>query len=231
MEKQTNNIKIAAIVLCGYVAFALIAWSMLSGASAGFDETVRAAILGMRTGGLNAFFIPFAYSGNWFVVVPVCLALLLVPKTRFSFGVPVSASVLTAQIFYNVLKRCFQRPRPDWSLHLVREHGFSFPSGHSITSFMMFATLALLILYYYHKKGASLAIYRKNPRPAPLYCKSKGAAYALAWLCFLYIPLMGFARVYVGVHWPTDVLASWCLGTANLCWLGRLYFAKKTDGE
>ena len=99
MENQTNKSKKIALILCGYVLFALISWAVVSGASAGFDDAVRGFILGMRSPALNAFFIPFAYSGNWFVVVPICLILLILPRTRFAYGIPVSASVLTAQTF------------------------------------------------------------------------------------------------------------------------------------
>ena len=223
MENQTNKTKKIALIVCGYALFGVISLLVVNGASAGFDETVRAFIIGLRTNALNAFFIPFAYSGNWFVVVPICLVLLVVPRTRWAYGIPVSASVLTAQVFYNVLKRIFCRERPDWAMHLVKEHGFSYPSGHSITSFMLFAMLGLLILYYYANRGASLPVYQKTPRPTQAYFRSKKGAYLAAWLCFLYIVLMGFARVYVGVHWPTDVLASWCLAVANLTWLTWIF--------
>lgn len=226
MENQTNKTKKIGVILCGYALFALTAWTVVSGASAGFDEAVRAFILGLRSPALSAFFIPFAYSGNWFVVVPICLILLVLPRTRFAYGIPVSASVLTAQVFYNVLKRCFQRERPDWALHLVREHGFSFPSGHSITSCMLFAMLAILILYYHHREGQSLPVYQKTPRPTKAYFHTRRTAYVCAWLCFLYILLMGFARVYVGVHWPTDVLASWCLALSNLSWLTWIFLKR-----
>ena len=91
---------------------------------------------------------------------------------------------------------------------------------------MLFAMLAILILYYHHRKGLTLPVYRNTPRPTKAYFKSRGAAYFCAWLCFLYILLMGFARVYVGVHWPTDVLASWCLAAANLTWLTWIFIKK-----
>ena len=224
-----NNRKKIALAVSGYIAFALIAWAVTSGASYGFDAAVREFIVGLRSEGLNTFFIPYAYSGNWFVVVPICLVLLILPKTRWAYGIPVSSSVLTAQLFYNVLKRCFRRERPDWSMHLVKEHGFSFPSGHSITSFMLFAMLALLILYYYEHHGASLPIYRKKPRHTQAYFRTKKGAYLAAWLCIFYFLLMGFARIYVGVHWPTDVLGSWCLAIANMSWLTHVHMGPKKD--
>ena len=200
MENQTNYTKKIILVLAFYAAFALIAWTVVSGVAYDFDVPIREFIIGLRNGVLSALLVPFAYSGNWFCVVPICLILLLLPKTRWSFGIPVASSVLVAQVFYNVLKRIFQRERPDWSLHLVKEHGFSFPSGHSITSFMLFAMLAVLILYY-----------------------------SAAWLCIFYIVLMGFTRIYVGVHWPTDVIGSWCLAVANMTWLTHIFLGRRKD--
>ena len=229
MENQTNYTKKIILVLAFYAAFGLIAWTVVSGTAYGFDVPVREFIIGLRNSVLNTLLVPFAYSGNWFCVVPICLVLLLLPKTRWTFGIPVSSSVLVAQLFYNVLKRIFQRERPDWSMHLVKEHGFSFPSGHSITSFMLFAMLAVLILYYYANKGKSLPVYKKKPRPAGAYFKTKKGAYTAAWLCLFYVVLMGFTRVYVGVHWPTDVLGSWCLAVANMTWLTHIFLGRRKD--
>ena len=226
MEKQTGKSKKIAVIACGYALFALISLYVMSGASARLDETVRDFVLGLRTPALNAFFIPFAYSGSWFVVVPFCLVLLLIPRTRWAYGIPASSAVAVAQLFYQVLKRVFRRARPDAALHLVKERGFSFPSGHSITSCMLFATLAILILYYHHRKGLSLPVYQSRPRHTKAYFRSRGMALLCAWLCFLYVVLMGFARLYVGVHWLTDVLASWCLAIANLAWLTGIFIKK-----
>ena len=180
MENQTNNTKKIALAVGGYIAFALIAYTVMSGLSMGFDAPVREFILSLR-GAMDGFFVVFAYSGNWFCVVPICLILLILPKTRFSYGIPVTASVLVAQVFYNVLKRIFQRPRPDWSLHLVKEHGFSFPSGHSMVSFA-----SAVVLLQYDKRIGIPAI--------------------------ILAALIAFSRLYLYVHFPTDVLVGTLMG-------------------
>lgn len=222
MENQIR-IKKIAFALCGYAAFALLALLVTTGKTEMLDSAVRDAVLDLRNGALSAFFVPFAYSGNWFCVVPACLILLAVPALRRTYGVPTAAAVLTAQAFYNVLKRIFCRERPDFASHLVKEHGFSFPSGHSITSFMMFAMLAALILYYARTGGESLPVYKNKPAECRAYFKGK-SAYAAAGLCAAYIVLMGFARIYVGVHWPSDVLGSWLLGAANMSLFLLVFF-------
>ena len=99
-----------------------------------------------------------------------------------------------------LLKSEFQRPRPDLVPHGAYVSTTSFPSGHSMLSAVTYLTL-----------GALLA--RSQPR------KIMKAYFLLvaALLSFL----VGASRVYLGVHWPTDVLAGWTAGAswAILCWL------------
>jgi undecaprenyl-diphosphatase len=83
----------------------------------------------------------------------------------------------------------------------VEVHTASFPSGHAMLSAVCYLTL-----------GALLA----GVVPARRY-----KAYILGTAIFLTL-LVGGSRIYLGVHWPTDVLAGWCLGAAwaMACWLG-----------
>lgn len=93
-----------------------------------------------------------------------------------------------------VLKLIFQRPRPEVVPHLSDVLSLSFPSGHALTSAVVYLTL-----------GALLTRIAKR-RATKVYC--------LAMAMFLTV-LIGSTRVYLGVHYPTDVLAGWLLG---LCW-------------
>lgn len=97
------------------------------------------------------------------------------------------------------LKVGFARPRPDLVAHVVDVTSMSFPSGHAMLSAVTYLTL-----------GALLARTQKNARLR---------AYVLGSAVLLTL-LIGLSRVYLGVHWPTDVLAGWCLGAAwaLLCW-------------
>jgi undecaprenyl-diphosphatase len=91
------------------------------------------------------------------------------------------------------LKIGFDRPRPDLVAHLAEVHSLSFPSGHAMLSAIMYLTLGVLIA-------------RSRTEPW-LKAYILGCAIALSFL-------IGLSRVYLGVHWPTDVLAGWCLGGA-----------------
>jgi undecaprenyl-diphosphatase len=109
------------------------------------------------------------------------------------------ASVASGVIVSTMLKLGFGRPRPDLVPHGQIVYTSSFPSGHSMLSAVVFLTL-----------GALLASGQRNLRLR---------AYLIALAVFL-TAIVGASRVYLGVHWPTDVLAGWTAGAAwaLLCW-------------
>jgi undecaprenyl-diphosphatase len=112
------------------------------------------------------------------------------------------------------LKMAFQRPRPDLVPYAANVSSTSFPSGHSMLSAVIYLTL-----------GALLARAQQRKRLK---------AYFLLVAAFLSF-LVGISRVYLGVHWPTDVLAGWTAGAswAILCWLAarRLQVHHTIEGE
>lgn len=132
------------------------------------------------------------------VTLAVVGFLLLQRKTHAALLL--AAAVGGGMILGTLLKLGFERPRPDLVSHAVQVHTYSFPSGHAMLSAVTYLTL-----------GALLA--RVQPR---LRIK----AYLLL-IAVLLTVLVGASRVYLGVHWPTDVLAGWTVGAAwaVLCWL------------
>lgn len=112
----------------------------------------------------------------------------------------VLASTIGGWLLSSLLKYFFGRPRPDVVPHLADVHTASFPSGHSMMSAVVYLTLGALLT-------------RLVARPVV-------KLYILAVACLL-TGLVGASRVYLGVHYPTDVLAGWLAGLvwATLCWL------------
>jgi undecaprenyl-diphosphatase len=109
-------------------------------------------------------------------------------------------AIAGGQLLSLILKRGFGRPRPDLVPHESFVYTASFPSGHSMMSAVTYLTL-----------GALLA--RVLPRRRMKF---------LVIACALTVTaLTGVSRVYLGVHWPTDVVAGWALGAswAVGCWL------------
>ena len=112
----------------------------------------------------------------------------------------VLVSIVGGVLLSFLLKVGFDRPRPDLMLHSVPVYTASFPSGHAMMSAVVYLTL-----------GALLAATQRDDR---LKIYILGLALTLTLL-------VGGSRVYLGVHWPTDVLAGWALGAswAIACWL------------
>lgn len=132
------------------------------------------------------------------VTLTVVGFLLLQRKTHAALLLAVAVG--GGMILSTLLKLGFERPRPDLVPHAVHVYTYSFPSGHAMLAAVTYLTL-----------GALLA--RVQPQ---LRIK----AYLLLVAVLLTV-LVGISRVYLGVHWPTDVLAGWTVGAAwaVLCWL------------
>ncbi len=129
-----------------------------------------------------------------FIIALIALLLIYKP-TRVKVGLPVGISEAAAYAIYQTIKNLVGRARPDAILHLVEQGGFSFPSGHSVTSMVVY--------------GLAIYLIRR-------YCKNEKLKNILTVVFGLLIVLIGFSRIYVGVHWPTDVLAGWSLGISIL---------------
>ena len=108
-----------------------------------------------------------------------------------------------------LLKELFQRPRPEVVPHLRDVMSLSFPSGHAMTSAAVYLTLGALLMRV------------ADRRATKIYCM----AFAM-----LLAGLVGITRVYLGVHYPTDVLAGWLVGLswALFCWLLERAIERKT---
>ena len=117
--------------------------------------------------------------------------LFLVGRRATAFFV--LASVTGGYLCTNFLKFGFDRPRPEYLTPLVRIYSASFPSGHAALSAIAYLTLATLLARAQSTHGARL--------------------YFMAIALSLTL-LVGLSRVYLGVHYPTDVLAGWCFGCA-----------------
>lgn len=119
-------------------------------------------------------------------------------KEAFVFALVVGA----APIIGGILKVIIQRPRPPY-YPLVYTGSYSFPSSHALTSFVFYVTLTYFI-------------YR--------FTRNKKLAVIFSIFFSLLIFMIGISRMYLGVHYPTDVLAGWLVG---LCWLSGAFLVNR----
>jgi len=120
----------------------------------------------------------------------------------------VAFSVGSGMVMSLVLKMEFDRPRPELVPHESYVYTTSFPSGHSMMSAVTYLTLAALLCRVQKRLRIKL--------------------YLLALATFLTIGV-GISRVYMGVHWPTDVLAGWTAGAfwTLICWQFGLWLQRR----
>jgi len=151
--------------------------------------------------------------GSMVVLVMVTAAaifyLLLVRRGREALMVLLAVG--GGQVLSSLLKLGIDRPRPELVSHLVHVQTLSFPSGHAMMSAVTYLTLGVMIA------GITPGRITK--------------AYVL-FIAVLITLMVGVSRVYLGVHWPSDVLAGWCAGFAwaMLCWLvARRFMRRPTD--
>lgn len=185
----------AAAAAAALACFFVLLYLVKSGQAAALDDPVRQFFYDMRREWLTPIVKCITYLGNWQTITALCLVLLIIRPTRIPYGIPVSAGAIFVTILNKWIKSSVHRPRPDEMLHLIEQGGFSFPSGHAITSMFVYGMLIYLI--------------RAN-------VKNKRTANILTVLLAIPMILVGLSRIYLGVHYPTDVLAGWSLGILTI---------------
>lgn len=127
------------------------------------------------------------------ILVTVVATLAFLAHRRWMHAAVLAGTAILAQACSSFLKSFYGRPRPDLVPHGVDVYSASFPSGHAMLSAATYLTLAVLV--------AHLEVTRR----------SKVLVFGLA---VLLLTAVGFSRVYLGVHWPSDVVGGWCAGAA-----------------
>ncbi len=130
----------------------------------------------------------------------VLVAGFLAFSRRFAAAIFVAVASAGGLGLNSALKTLFDRERPDEQLRLIEIHSLSFPSGHAMLSAIIYLTLAVLL---------TRLVERRREKTYLL-----GTALLLSFF-------VGLSRVFLGVHYPTDVIAGWAAGVAwaQICWL------------
>lgn len=146
------------------------------------------------------------------VLITTATVIYLFIMRRAGDALLVLVAVGCGQILSSLLKLGIDRPRPDLVSHLAPVQTLSFPSGHAMMSAVTYLTL-----------GSLLAAFVQG-RAARIY---------FVVLAVLLTVLVGISRIYLGVHWPTDVLAGWCAGFAwaMLCWAAARLLRRRNGAD
>ena len=133
-------------------------------------------------------------------LVTVAVAGFLVLQTRYRTALVVLITTGSGDLLNTAMKHAFNRPRPTIVPHLRVVYSTSFPSGHAMESAIVYLTLAAILMRAADSRLTKI--------------------YILA-IAVLLTMLVGISRVYLGVHYPTDVIGGWIVGFiwASLCWL------------
>jgi len=187
------------------VVFGWLAEEMLEGDTQQFDAFVRTAIHRFATPGLTRLMQVFSFLGSVTAVTAMCLVAICVflyfHRTRMAALLAIT--MLGVAALDVALKHAFHRPRPV-AFFGASPSSYSFPSGHALGSLCFYGILAVILAARARGRFAKLCV----------------------WTAAVFlVGMIGFSRIYLGVHYPSDVIAGYC---AAAVWVGAVGFLDRT---
>ena len=171
-----------------------------------FDDSVYKYVSKIICNPITIIAKIITFIGSAYAIIPICLiSIILFWKRKESIYIPVNLVIVF--IYNQVLKRIIQRPRPE-EFRIVEEAGFSFPSGHSMVS-MGFYGFFIYLIY-------------KN-------IKNKYLKWISIFALTIMILLIGLSRIYLGVHYASDVIAGFSLSICYLAIFTKLIFKQNEE--
>lgn len=186
-------IVVAVLFLIALLTLAYLIRKVIVLQNTGFDRSVFAFLESYTTARNNDLMLAFTFLGTHKFLIPANLSLIayfLFIRRHKWYSIKVPAVALTSLGLMFGLKHLFNRPRPDVPL-LFHAEGLSFPSGHALFSVTFYGLLVYLVYKSVQHKGLKWTL--------------------IVLLCLLMF-VIGFSRVYLRVHYATDVMAGFCVG-------------------
>lgn len=201
-RSRPEMLLILALAIATSIALAVYKFTseVVEGDTDAFDRHVLIAIRAATAGhGAGLDFLRMAMRditalGNLtnLTLVVILSAGFLVSVRRTGLAIMLVGEVLAGTTLVALLKAVVARPRPDVVAHLTTFKSESFPSGHAADSAIVYLSLAILLARIVPTRAARIFVV--------------GAAGGLTFV-------IGMSRLYLGVHWPSDVLAGWAIGS------------------
>lgn len=188
MQIKNYKKRIVVATIC-FILFSIITCLVITGQTTEFDEAIYQAIHKCSNSVLDAFFIQFTHIGDTIpTIIIACGFVIALIKWKDKFLV-LSNLLLTVGA-NQIIKHIIMRERPPLERRLITQGGYSYPSGHSMASLCLYGVLLYLVI---------------------TKIKNRKLKIALASLLTLMIIMIGVSRIYVGVHYPTDVIGGYLL--------------------
>lgn len=187
MSRKNIILASSAIIL-----FLILAFFIKADQLYGFESWVYAEATEHMSDFLTAVLVFITNIGGPIGVMCVCAIIYIVPKLRNRVAIPVSIAVVSSLVLNTILKSLFARERPN-ILRLVSENYYSFPSGHAMVNMALYS---ILIIYAYK------------------LVKNRKIRYIIYTILTALILVIGFTRIYLGVHYAGDIIGGWLMGFA-----------------
>lgn len=174
------------------IFFVVLTILVVLGLTKGFDDSVYSLVRSLESGFFDKYFLTVTKLGNESVVVILVFILLFIVKRNDKLLVVLSGIV--SGVSNQLIKHIIMRDRPS-VFRMIKQGGFSYPSGHSMIAVSLYGVLIYLVFKY---------------------IKNKYIKYGLSTILVLLIISIGISRIYVGVHFATDVIGGFTLAIVEV---------------
>lgn len=188
-----KNYKWITILLCVIIVLMMLE-DIFNSQQLTIDTVIyKNVILNLRSEPLTAIMKIITNLASAYALIAITIASFVFIKNK-KIGKCITVNLVLSTLLNQILKYVVQRPRPEGYM-IINENGYSFPSGHSMISMAFYG----LIIYLIWKKMKNVKL-----------------KYLLCGLFSILIPLIGFSRIYLGVHYASDVIGGFTISIAYL---------------